>query len=325
MKNWKKASIGALCVAALLAGCGTRGGDTNNDDNSTDEPKEITLEQVRADNTPEKLLEKHDTVTASIQGTDQDGNETYTAKVQYTRDDKGKLLMASHYTYTPDSPVGEDELFGQACLSIEGNGVYLNKMESDGHLSMNCYPSGEYDSYIQAMLPACGEQQDDGSVETIDEQSEQDGAVVISTTTTYNDMPDYYFTTLYYVDPATGELLAKSVTDYSKDESGEASVLGTTLYNWSYGESYMPDKELAAEAFNSDESCALTLVYNPGAADEETQEISIKRGTNVTFVSSTGSLLYADAALTQPIDDTVSIDTNGEEMTVYVVPDVPLN
>ena len=81
----------------------------------------------------------------------------------------------------------------------------------------------------------------------------------------------------------------------------------------------------AAEAFNSDEVCALTLVYNPGAADEETQEISIKRGTYVTFVSSTGNLLYADAALTQPIDDTVSIDTNGEEMTVYVVPDVPLN
>ena len=175
------------------------------------------------------------------------------------------------------------------------------------------------------MLPSCGELQDDGSVETIDDQSEQDGAVVISTTTTYSDMPDYYFTTLYYVDPATGELLAKSVTDYSKDESGEASVLGTTLYDWSYGESYLPDKELAAEAFNSDEVCALTLVCNPSAADEETQEISIKRGTYVTFVSSTGNLLYADAALTQPIDDTVSIDTNGEEMTVYVVPDVPLN
>ena len=171
----------------------------------------------------------------------------------------------------------------------------------------------------------CGELQDDGSVETIDDQSEQDGAVVISTTTTYNDMPDYYFTTLYYIDPATGELLAKSVTDYSKDESGEASVLGTTLYDWSYGESYLPDKELAAEAFNSDEVCALTLVYNPGAADEETQGISIKRGTYVTFVSSTGNLLYADAALTQPIDDTLPIDTNGEEMTVYVVPDVPLN
>ena len=62
--------------------------------------------------------------------------------------------------------------------------MYLSKMESDGRLNMNCYPSGEYESYIQAMLPACGELQDDGSVETIDDQSGQDGAVVISTTTT---------------------------------------------------------------------------------------------------------------------------------------------
>ena len=327
MKNWKKAALGTLCAVSLLAGCGTQNGrndEKQSGDNGIDQV-ELTTAAVREINAPAKLLEKYGTVTVSIQSSDQDGAETYTAKVQYTRDEKGNLLMASHYTYTPDSPVGEDEFFGQACLSIEGNGVYLNKMESDGHLSMNCYPSGEYESYIQAMLPACGELQDDGSVETIDEQSEQDGAVVISTTTTYNDMPDYYFTTLYYVDPATGELLAKSVTDYSKDESGEASVLGTTLYDWSYGESYLPDKELAAEAFNSDEVCALTLVYNPGAADEETQEISIKRGTYVTFVSSTGNLLYADAALTQPIDDTLPIDTNGESTTVYVVPDVPLN
>lgn len=324
MKNWKKAGIGALCVMSLLAGCGTQGGDTNNNDKNADEPKEISLEQVRADNIPEKLLEDHDTVTVSIQGTDQDSKETYTAKVQYTRDDKGNLLLASHYSYTADSPVGEDEFFAQACLSIEGNGVYLSKMESDGRLNMNCYPSGEYEMYILDMLPACREA-DDSASETIDEQSEQDGAVLISTTTTYSDMPDYYYTTIYYVDPATGELLAMSVTDYSKDDSGEASVLGTTLYDWSYGESYLPDKELAAEAFNSDEACALTLVYNPGAADEETQEISIKRGTYVTFVSSTGNQLYADAELTKTLDDTLPIDTSGESMTVYVVPDAPMN
>ena len=324
MKNWKKAGIAALCVMSLLAGCGMQGGDTNNNDKNAGEPKEISLEQVRADNIPEKLLEDHDTVTVSIQGTDQDGKETYTAKVQYTRDDKGNLLLASHYSYTADSPVGEDEFFAQACLSIEGNGVYLSKMESDGRLNMNCYPSGEYEMYILDMLPACREA-DDSASETINEQSEQDGAVLISTTTTYSDMPDYYYTTIYYVDPATGELLAKSVTDYSKDESGEASVLGTTLYDWSYGESYLPDKELAAEAFNSDEACALTLVYNPGAADEETQEISIKRGTYVTFVSSTGNQLYADAELTKTLDDTLPIDTSGESMTVYVVPDAPMN
>ena len=325
MKNWKKASIGALCVVSLLAGCGMQDGKDDGNGGKDDTPMDVTLETLREVNDPCVLLEKYDTVTVTIQGADRDGEVTYTARLQYTDGGDSTILMSSHYNYTANSGPGEDEFFAQACLSIEGNGVYLSKMESDGRLNMNCYPSGEYESYIQAMLPACGELQDDGSVETIDDQSEQDGAVVISTTTTYNDMPDYYFTTLYYVDPETGELLAKSVTDYSKDESGEASVLGTTLYDWSYGESYLPDKELAAEAFNSDEVCALTLVYNPGAADEETQEISIKRGTYVTFVSSTGNLLYADAALTQPIDDTVSIDTNGEEMTVYVVPDVPLN
>ena len=49
------------------------------------------------------------------------------------------------------------------------------------------------------------------------------------------------------------------------------------------------------------------------------------RGTYVNICCRSGCTLYADAELTQPIDDTVSIDTNGEEMTVYVVPDAPMN
>lgn len=300
MKNWKKISIGALCVMSLLAGCGTQGGDTskdNNADNGTDAPKEITLEQVRADNTPEKLLEKHSVVTVSVQGTDQDDQETYTAKVQYTRDSEKRLLMASHYSYTANSPVGEDEFYAQSCFSEEGYGVYLNTMQSDDRLGMNCYPAAEYETYILDMLPACREA-DDSANETVDEQSEQDGAVLISTTTTYTDM-----------------------TDYSKDESGESSVLGTTLYDWSYDETYAPEKELAAEALDSNDACELTLVFAPGTAEEETQNYAVKRGTYVTFASSTGNQLYADAELTQPLDDTQPIDTSGESMTVYVVPD----
>lgn len=323
MKNWKKTGIAALCVAALLAGCGTQGGKDDKEDDTigAGTPMDVTLETLREVNDPCMLLEKYDAVTVNIQGTDRDGEVTYNARLQYTDWDGEALLMSSHYNYTANSGPGEEELWSEGCGSL-----YATRMTSDDTASLNIYPiPGEGTEYLREMLPQCTDPAAKNAEETLDERSEQDGAVVISTTTTYNDMPDYYFTTLYYVDPATGELLAKSVTDYSKDESGEASVLGTTLYDWSYGESYLPDKELAAEAFNSDEVCALTLVYNPGAADEETQEISIKRGTYVTFVSSTGNLLYADAALTQPIDDTVSIDTNGEEMTVYVVPDVPLN
>lgn len=132
MKNWKKTGIAALCVAALLAGCGTQGGDTNNNDSNTDEPKEITLEQVRVDNIPEKQLENHEAVTVSIQGTDQDSKETYTAKVQYTRDDKGNLLLASHYSYTADSPVGEDEFFAQACLRSRETACISAKWKATG-------------------------------------------------------------------------------------------------------------------------------------------------------------------------------------------------
>ena len=319
MKNWKKAAVGTLCVVSLLAGCGTQTDPKQPDENGDAELGSFTPESVRETNAPAKLLEKHDTVTVSLQGSDQDGNETYTAKVQYTRDEQGRLVMASHYTYTPDSAVGEDEFFAQACFSNEGHGVYLNTMSSEENLSMNCYPGGEYETYILDILPAAA----DGGVdaeETIDGCSEQDGAVLLSTTTRYAEIDDYYYTTIYYIDPSTGELLAMSVTDYSKDESGEASSLGTTLYDWSYDEPYAPEKELAAEAFNSDEACALTLVYAPGTDAEETQEISVRRGTNVTFSNSTGCQLYADAALAQPLDDTRPIDTSGESMTVYVVP-----
>lgn len=323
MKNWKKASIGALCVAVLLAGCGTQGGKDDKEDDTigADTPMDVTLETLREVNDPCMLLAKYDAVTVNIQGTDRDGEVAYTARLQYTDGGDSTILMSSHYSYTANSGPGEDELWSEGCGRL-----YATRMASDDTASLNIYPiPGEGTEYLLDILPQCADPAAKNAEETLDERSEQDGAVLLSTTTRFDDQDDYYYTTLYYADPATGELLAKSVTDYSKDESGEASVLGTTLYDWSYGESYLPDKELAAEAFNSDEVCALTLVYNPGAADEETQEISIKRGTYVTFVSSTGNLLYADAALTQPIDDTVSIDTNGEEMTVYVVPDVPLN
>ena len=44
-----------------------------------------------------------------------------------------------------------------------------------------------------------------------------------------------------------------------------------------------------------------------------------------TLLVEQGYFADADAALTQPIDDTLPIDTNGASATVYVVPDVPLN
>lgn len=332
MKNWKKAGIGALCVMSLLAGCGMQGGDTNNNDKNADEPKEISLEQVRADNIPEKLLEEHDTVTVSIQGTDRDGEVAYTARLQYTDGGDSTILMSSHYSYTANSGPGEDELWSQG-----RGGLYATRMASDDNASLNIYPiPGEGTEYLLDILPQCADPAAKNAEETLDERSEQDGAVLLSTTTRFDDQDDYYYTTLYYADPETGELLAMSVTDYMADGEGGATEMGTTLYNWSYDEPYKTEPYKSGRYLLNDvvyatddtrPACLLTvcLPAEEGGEDWWVNEYHVARGTYVNICCRSGCTLYADAALAQPIDDTVSIDTNGEEMTVYVVPDVPLN
>ena len=332
MKNWKKAGIAALCVAALLAGCGTQGGDTNNNDKNADEPKEISLEQVRADNIPEKLLEDHDTVTVSIQGTDRDGEVTYNARLQYTDGGDSTILMSSHYSYTANSGPGEDELWSQ------GRGrLYATRMTSDDNASLNIYPiPGEGTEYLREMLPQCTDPAAKNAEETLDERSEQDGAVLLSTTTRFKDAGGYYYTTLYYADPETGELLAMSVTDYIEDGEGGATEMGTTLYNWSYDEPYKTEPYKSGRYLLNDvvyatddtrPACLLTvcLPAEEGGEDWWVNEYHVARGTYVNICCRSGCTLYADAALTQPIDDTLPIDTSGESMTVYVVPDAPMN
>ena len=323
MKNWKKLGIGALCAAMLLTGCGVDNADpTPPEEPDGTKTEELSPDTLRAVNDPQTLLEKHDTVTVSIQGSDGEGNETYTAKFQYARAADGTVLAWSHHQYTENSGVGEDELWGEG-----SGGAYASRMASDSTAYLNLYPAGEYERYILDMIPQCpapGENE-----ETIDERSEQDGALLLSVTTRYPGFDDYYYTTLYYVDPASNELLAMSVTDYSRSEDGTVSELGTTLYNWSYDEPYRNERGLLSEvvfaADSAEDTCALTYFYPAQGAEDgwDVSEIRVARGTYVTFCCSTGCMLYADKELTQPIDDTQGVDTSGGSAAVYIVPDAP--
>ena len=142
--------------------------------------------------------------------------------------------MSSHYSYTANSGPGEDELWSEGCGRL-----YATRMTSDDNASLNIYPiPGEGTEYLLDILPQCADPAAKNAEETLDERSEQDGAVLLSTTTRFDDQDDYYYTTLYYADPETGELLAMSVTDYMADGEGGATEMGTTLYNWSYDEPY---------------------------------------------------------------------------------------
>ena len=135
MKNWKKAGIGALCVMSLLAGCGMQDGKDDGNGGKDDTPMDVTLETLREVNDPCVLLAKYDAVTVNIQGTDRDGEVTYTARLQYTDGGDGTILMSSHYNYTANSGPGEDELWSEGL-----GGLYATGMASDDTASLNIYP-----------------------------------------------------------------------------------------------------------------------------------------------------------------------------------------
>lgn len=59
-------------------------------------------------------------------------------------------------------------------------------------------------------------------------------------------------------------------------------------YTWSYDEPYAPERDLAGEALHETDSadtCLLTLIYDPGTADEETQQYRVTRGSYAMFAA----------------------------------------
>ena len=323
MNRWGLMSALALAAALLLAGCG---GDCGlKDDDSADEPQ-ITLEQIRAASDPQSLLEKHDTVTVTMQESDQNDAVTDTAKFQYTYV-VDEVLAWYHYQYTENSDAGEDEVWGEA-----NEKMYAERRASDDAASLSIHFRHDDKQYILDMMPQCPASGENAE-QTIDGCSEEDGAILLSVTTRYLDSSGYYYTTCYRVDPATSELLEMSVTDYHEDENGAVSKQGIRLYRWSYDEPYKAGRNLLNEVLFSTDStedvCDLTYFY-PAPGSEKgwdvgengwsVSEIRVAHGTRILFLDSADLALYADRELTKPIDDTQGVDTSGESATVYIVP-----
>ena len=320
MKSWKRAVTVALCAASLLVGCGVQSGNVSNDD-STDEPQQITLEQIRAANDPRSLLEKHDAVTVTVQESDQNDAVTDTAKFQYTYV-VDEVLAWYHYQYTENSDAGEDEVWGEA-----NEKMYAERRASDDAASLSIHFRHDDKQYILDMMPQCPTSGENAE-QTIDGCSEEDGAILLSVTTRYLDSSGYYYTTCYRVDPATSELLEMSVTDYHEDENGAVSKQGIRLYRWSYDEPYKAGRNLLNEVLFSTDStedvCDLTYFY-PAPGSEKgwdvgengwsVSELRVAHGTRILFLA-----LYADRELTKPIDFYDGVDTSGESATVYIVP-----
>ena len=299
MKSWKRAVTVALCAASLLAGCG---GDCGLKDG-----EDYTVEDLRGINIPLALLERHEVVTVNVQ---------YTARVQYTRNADGNVVSWGHYGYDPSEnyPVSAKERWTQA------NGkVYLDRSSNEERTMMTCFTKIDYEMYVLADLPAIAEFEM-GTEESEETIGLQNGVYLLSGSVTYPNLGGYHSKTLYEVEPGSGELHAMTVTDHAADDE---AFDGKMRYTWSYDEPYAPERDLAGEALHETDSadtCLLTLIYDPGTADEETQQYRVTRGSYAMFACRTGSNIYYDAALSQEIDYQAGVDTSGESATVYIVP-----
>lgn len=193
MKSWKRAVTVALCAASLLAGCG---GDCGLKDG-----EDYTVEDLRGINIPLALLERHEVVTVNVQYTDENGDVTYTARVQYTRNADGNVVSWGHYGYDPSEnyPVSAKERWTQA------NGkVYLDRSSNEERTMMTCFTKIDYEMYVLADLPAIAEFEM-GTEESEETIGLQNGVYLLSGSVTYPNLGGYHSKTLtkLNLDPAS--------------------------------------------------------------------------------------------------------------------------
>ena len=327
MRKWMKAILAAVCIAALLAGCGTKAPETPQqpaEEPAPETPEPVvtvpTLAELWTANDPVEILKGHQTVSITMEARDESGKLTASGEILYRRDAAGALEMdsrtqyfedgASSWTYASAYSAAEDPLY-------PGSGTPGAYYFDDGsNVYMTCVPAAEYETKVARELPPFSAGALDLS-ETITDCAEQDGALVVTTRNSVVEL-DIAWETDYYVDPETGLLLAMVITNY--DSAGDdAAVTDTTRWNWTYDGDYKMDWSYPnIGRISSDNACELTLVIDPGKEDQEIQHFGVAKGTTVSFEAEEPYTLYLDEALTKEAPS-YFMDTNRDSVTYYAV------
>ena len=326
MRKWMKTTVVMACMAALLAGCGTKAPETPQqpeEEPASETPEPVvtvpTLAELRTANDPVEILKGHQ-VSITMEARDGSGNLTASGEILYRRAAAGALEMdsrtqyfedgTSSWTYANAYSAAEDPLY-------PGSGTPGAYYFDDGsHVYMTCVPAAEYETKMARELPPFSAGALDPS-ETITDCAEQDGALVVTTRNSIVEL-DVAWETDYYVDPETGLLLAMVITNYDS-MADDAAVTDTTRWNWTYDGNYKMDWSYPnIGRISADDACELTLVIDPGKEDQEIQHFSAAKGTTVTFEPEEPYTLYLDEALTKEAPS-YFMDTNRDSVTYYAV------
>ena len=321
MNRWGLMSALALAAMLLLMGC--RGDCGLDDDDSADE-LQITYEDICERNKISALLERHGVVTIVRESTDSsNGGQDVKSTDQYTRDEEGRLQSWSHGWYYDE--YGADDIYSvNVCLDEVPDGMcIIAGTNDDGSARIASVIACGTDEWYEEstarepFLPVAV----DGSTVEVEEPYEQDGQLVfeIRTRLIGGDDDDVYSLERYCVDPTSDDLLSARMELYATNESGKDVCYGTVQYTFDYDRPYEPEEDLYALMLSDDvPKHEITLVWDPGTAQEHEQHFTVPSAAYFSPESGKGVMLYYDAAMTQEYQTPEIEWPDGGSTTVYV-------
>ena len=321
MNRWGPMSVLALAAMLLLAGCG---GDCGLDDDDSADELQITYEDICERNKISALLERHKVVTIVRESTDSsNGGQDVKSTDQYTRDEEGRLQSWSHGWYYDE--YGADDIYSvNVCLDEVPDGMcIIAGTNDDGSARIASVIACGTDEWYEEstarepFLPVAG----DGITVEVEEPYEQDGQLVFEVKSRLigGDDDNAYSLEQYCVDPTSDDLLSARMELRSKNANGEDICYGTEQYTFDYDRPYEPEKDLYALMLSDDvPKHEITLVWDPGTAQEHEQHFTVPSAAFFSPESGKGVMLYYDAAMTQEYQSPEIEWPDGESMTVYV-------
>ena len=321
MNRWGPMSVLALAAMLLLAGCG---GDCGLDDDDSADELQITYEDICERNKISALLERHKVVTIVRESTDSsNGGQDVKSTDQYTRDEEGRLQSWSHGWYYDE--YGADDIYSvNVCLDEVPDGMcIIAGTNDDGSARIASVIACGTDEWYEEstarepFLPVAG----DGITVEVEEPYEQDGQLVFEVKSRLigGDDDNAYSLEKYCVDPTSDDLLSARMELRSKNANGEDICYGTEQYTFYYDRPYDPEKDLYALMLSDDvPKHEITLVWDPGTAQEHEQHFTVPSAAYFSPESGKGVMLYYDAAMTQEYQTPEIEWPDGGSTTVYV-------
>ncbi len=319
MNRWGLMSALALAAALLLMGC-------RETEKQTDMAEEhpITYEDVCERNTISALLERHEVVTIVRESTDSsNGGQDVKSTDQYTRDEEGRLQSWSHGWYYDE--YGADDIYSvNVCLDEVPDGMcIIAGTNDDGSARIASVIACGTDEWYEEstarepFLPVAG----DGITVEAGEPYEQNGKLVFEVKSRLigGDDDNAYSLEQYCVDPTSDDLLSARMELRSKNANGEDICYGTEQYTFYYDRPYEPEEDLYALMLSDDvPKHEITLVWDPGTAQEHEQHFTVPSAAYFSPESGKGVMLYRDAAMTQEYQTPEIEWPDGGSTTVYV-------